>query len=216
MPPSPEGRRADLARVAELKAISPTRWRELYWSAAGGSPSVHALAVRFGVADRTVKRLLVAAGLRVRTYAEQQTLERRRGRWKEPATRPGNPRLGIWWEETPKHDPRRKRALANLKRGRRPGKNRRRETKPCGWCGAPVTRIPSQFTIAGAFCDRSCAAFLTAHMRYNPDRPRPLIIEALRTALGTRPPTWEHLEPLIERFGATEEEALLLADTLKP
>src|SRR5205807_3643948 len=92
-----EQRRIDLAagrggmprRVTDalelIDQVTPARWRELYWGAGSGFPSVKELASRFAVDPGTIRARLRAAGLTLRTRSEQAKVEFRTGKRKPAA-----------------------------------------------------------------------------------------------------------------------------------
>lgn len=216
--------RAETCRLRALSQHSSPLWdytaarlTELYWGPE--RPSLPTLAARLRadtgcrIAVKHLRAVLKAHGIRIRTPVDQLAIDGRMGR---RAAYAGH---GNFTSEDYARN--REAMLAGVKKRcrnhdylRRMGEaHRKSETRVCAWCGTPVTRIPCLFRTPPerTYHNRACANAGQAHRRRHPDSPRPRIVEAMRTALGPRPPTWEHLEPLAARFGATEEELFFLA-----
>lgn len=194
--------RGEASRLAnqhpELAGITANRWWELYWGPDSGFPSLERLAEQFGVERATLRKYLARAGITLRDSGTQVALEFRLGRLTT-----GNP---AGYGANVVHM-----IAANRERPPRPATGprpatRRSVTRPCAWCGQPVTRIPSQMPEYPG-CSASHAGRASQWRRHHVDAPRPLIVEALRARLaGER--TYDRSARLGAALGATEEEIL--------
>ena len=93
-----------------------------------------------------------------------------------------------------------------MKRGRREYYAARRQTRPCEWCGAPITRSPSAFGQHAA-CDISHAGY-ARWWRRDQCRPRPLLVQRLRDLCRDRRLTYENVAKQAGKIGAREPEIL--------
>jgi hypothetical protein len=193
-----------------VHALSAQGWRALYWAPGSGYPSVEELGRRFGVKSTTVKRAMTAQGITLRTAAEQKRIDLAAGR----CALPENPRRG---EHSPfrrgvAHGPAQRSPAhqEKLTAARRERAAAHYEERPCRWCGTPVRRTLYDLKLQPhpACCLSHAAAHRAWVQKWGPESARPLIVAALRQALGRRPATYENLERLAELLGAGEAEIL--------
>jgi len=195
---------------------SPAALRERYLSPE--APSVKTLATFYGTTRETVKQWLLAAGITPRSISEQCKCDFQTGRKTPPTITPElRERMMVTRHARPRHGlplpasmqaggPSRKRAAWH---------KRRPLTKPCSWCGEPVTRTQRKVPHYGCkevACDRSHAARIGNHRRLRPGEPRPVIREKLAALCVKGPFTWEAIERLGAPLGAEEPEILAVLE----
>jgi len=194
-----------LTEDADVKLVTPARWRELYLREP--LPSMSELGRRFGTHPATIRYYLLAAGISPRSRAEQNKIEINRGRKAKPPSWKGVSRGSQNGE--------RLRAL-NLSRigQRRPAASiqkfrqsmRTRFQIHCSWCGDPVWTVPHEYKEQPyQGCCRSHGAL---HRRFRersgPNAPRPLIVDRLRELLRQEPyKALPLIYETVEKAGAT-------------
>lgn len=203
----------------DLLSISCDRWRELYWGMHSGYPSVEGLSRQLGLSPGTVRRLLIEAGVRLRTPGEQRKVEYSQKRWipKGNIDCPGRWRTGD--PDNPFKDPlirKRAREALNRKLIQQTGQ---RISRPCSWCGDTVLRYPCRVKRPEQlfYCNGLHKHEWQRHWAHSPDQPRPLIVGRLRflreslilpNGIPIAHPTYEQLEKLAATIGAGDPEIL--------
>jgi hypothetical protein len=168
-------------------------------------PSVASLAQRWRVGRETIRRRLRHAGIPVRSAAEQGRIDLRNGRRLPPVARgvanQSFLEAGVSWSQ---RNP--EAASAKAKRAAAIHAARCRQrliTRPCGYCGAPLSRSPAQAARCVSF---ACPEHRGKVASYKGSgKPLPALVEHLQSA-GAAARTWEQLEPIAASMGAGEAE----------
>lgn len=203
--------RKKASEYAELEAVSVDAWREMYWGLNSGYPSCDELGDRFGVSGEYIRNLLDRRGITRRSKGEQMLADWRGG--KRPPAK-GWPKGGDIAEKrarmlharaTPGSQSKARAAAiqSTIRRGAA-----MRVIRPCGWCGAPVSRVPSEAArLPRSYCDLShCNRDRNYRLHHGTDAPRPFIVQRLTELNRGYPNTYERLEKIGAQIGAREPE----------
>ena len=188
---------------AEARAMSPAAWAALYWGEE--RPSVRTVAERLGITAATVRKLLRAAGVALRSKSEQYRADVAAGRIQAGANPAGNPQNLIVGLRTGVR-------LNQKTRAKITGRPQERIAFTCDWCGAPGEKTPTRYHRSQHhFCNRACGGAYSSWRRLTPDAPRPLISARIVAALSGPSPaarviTYESAERAGEPWGAGEAE----------
>lgn len=184
----------------DARAISPDGWRALYWGEE--RPSIRILAVRLQITPDTVRKLIRAAGIMLRSKSEQYKADAAAGRIQRASNPAGNPQNLIVGLRTGAR-------LSRETRLKITGRPKDRIQFVCDWCGASGEKPPHRYHRSRYhFCNRACGGAYSSWRRLTPEEPRPLILARLQKALSGRPGTWDVAEQLGRPFGAREPEII--------
>jgi hypothetical protein len=174
---------------------------------------MHALAARFEIKPELVKECLVSAGITLRSYSEQCSIEFKMGRRKVPenvlvlakSRKPIRTAEGIEKSRAWAKNHLNKLGCAAYCRKSEDA----RVYLPCYWCGEVLSTTPYR---AAAYERRYCCKAHSCkgmqHVKRRPDTPRPLIVARLRELNKGWPNTFERLEKVGQQIGAREPEIL--------
>jgi DNA-binding MarR family transcriptional regulator len=207
----------------EVREITPAGWQALYWGLENGCPSMRALGERFGVTPTTIKRYLLAAGIKIRSRSEQAQIGCRSGRRRETiltpeenAARAEKLRARLAKARTAVQ----RRPLSVEQRRRLSESQRRRVSVSCWWCGDLVEGLLPHRAKAFDYhycCRPHVALGSWFRRKHDPDTPRPLIVNRLVYLARTRgkPYTYLRVERLMGECGAKIVEVEAALDRLQ-
>lgn len=194
----------------DIRLVSAERWRELYWSAAGGQASILMLSRQFGCSWATVKKYMLRAGVDLRGMSEQARVSFAVGRRQPPVNPNWRKNLVVGGRRTKPSKEEIRRLQIRSAESRKA--NRQIIRRPCSWCGVCLERQPWFARPARIGCCRSHAAL--ARRFFERDEPgsfRPLIVAQLRHLLSEAPyaalpRSLATLEKAGSTIGATDAE----------
>lgn len=185
-----------------VRNISPDRWREMYWAAGGGLPSIQMLADRFKCSGNTIRRYLRKAGIEVRDMSKQAKASFAVGR-RRPAY---NPRRSENLHLRARKKPATKQWMTYIRKLATEARhlNRIVITRPCSWCGVTLERTPCAATPKQWGCCRSHGALARRFFeRAEPGAIRPLILDRLRELLSDHPYKAMSFDSALQKAGQT-------------